>query len=225
MTSALAVFDVDGTLIDSRERIGRAMSFAYRKAGLPDPGFERTRTVVGLALREAFISLEPEASPALISELEAGYVEAFLALQDDASSAEAPYEGAFECLEALAGAGWRLAIATGKTRRGLDRLFAAHDIRGLFDACVCADDGPGKPHPFMIEESLRAAGARAGRAVMIGDAVHDMRMAGAAGVRAIGVSWGFGRPEEILEAGAHEVHDGFDSLRASLARFARESAP
>lgn len=224
MSGALAIFDVDGTLIDSRERIGRAMSYAFDRAGLPDPGFDRTRTVVGLALREAFIALEPDAPPALISTLEKGYVEAFLALEDDTQSAETPYDGAFELLSDLVSEGWRLAIATGKTRRGLDRLFSAHDIRTLFDACLCADDGPGKPHPFMIEASLKAVGGHPARAVMIGDAVHDMRMAGAAGVRAIGVSWGFGRPCEIREAGAHEVHDGFASLRASLERFARESA-
>jgi phosphoglycolate phosphatase len=132
---------------------------------------------------------------------------------------EPMYDGALELLDRLKQDGWLLAIATGKTHRGLDGLFAKHSIRTMFDTVWCADDGPGKPHPFMVDQSMRALGCAPAQSLMIGDAVHDMAMARAAGVRPLGVSWGFGRADELEEAGADEVHHEFRTLTESLLAF------
>jgi phosphoglycolate phosphatase len=112
-----------------------------------------------------------------------------------------------------------MAVATGKSHRGLAALFATHPIEHYFDTVWCADDGPGKPNPFMVEQAMGALGCVPAQSVMIGDAVHDMAMGRAAGVRSLGVSWGFGRAEELENAGASEVHHDFVSLRTSLSGF------
>ena len=117
-----------------------------------------------------------------------------------------------------------LGISTGKSRRGLDAIFASHDIAPFFDTVWCADDGPGKPHPFMCLEAMGEVGAEPSQTLMIGDAVHDMRMARAAGVRAFGVTWGFGRADELHKAGAHEVFNSFEDLNTALEIF-RVSKP
>ena len=122
-------------------------------------------------------------------------------------------------LKQLVEDGWLLGIATGKSRRGIRHLFEAHDLGRYFDAHYCADDGPGKPHPHMIERNLDQLGCDPENTVMIGDATFDMIMARAANVRALGVSWGFCEPYEIIEAGAHELHHDFDSLGEALDRF------
>ena len=89
----------------------------------------------------------------------------------------------------------------------------------LFDTVWCADDGPGKPHPFMVEQAMAALGAAPERSVMIGDAIFDIQMGRAAGVHTLGVSWGFGEAHELDTAGAHEVHHDFETLNAALDGF------
>lgn len=219
MTARLAIFDLDGTLIDSRSLIHEAMLHAHDRTGLPDPGYDRIRKVVGLGLRPAFSMLQPEASDELLSELEAAYVEAFVILRETDTGREPMYAGAMDLIAQLRADGWRLGVATGKSRRGLGNILRKHDLETVFAAAVCAEDGPGKPDPFMVDENLRMTGAAREMTVVIGDAVHDMRMARAAGVRAFGVSWGFARQDELHEAGAHELHETFASLAGSLRAF------
>jgi phosphoglycolate phosphatase len=213
----LAIFDIDGTLVDSRRIILEAMAHAYDRCDLGDPGYDRIRKVVGLGLRQAFSTLEPGASDDLIDQLQAAYVEAFQILREIPEGREHLYEGALDLLENLHARGWKLGVATGKSRRGVAHVLKLHKLDRLFHATVCADDGPGKPNPFMVEENLRLIGAGRGKALVIGDATHDMGMALAAGVRAIGVAWGFATAEELALAGAHEVHHDYSSLSRSLA--------
>jgi phosphoglycolate phosphatase len=215
----LAIWDVDGTLVDSRTAIHEAMTFAYAQNGCAPPSFDDIRHVVGLALRDAFAVLFPDLPAEARARFEAAYVNAFRARREDGEGREPLYPGAGDMLQRLRADGWRLGVATGKSRRGLDRFLASHDLSGMFDTHLCAEDGPGKPHPFMIDRQLSLLAAPRGSAVMIGDAVHDMRMAMAAGVRGVGVSWGFGTADEILLAGAAEVHDGFDTLGAALQKW------
>jgi phosphoglycolate phosphatase len=215
----LAIFDIDGTLVDSRRIILEAMAHAYDRCDLGDPGHDKIRKVVGLGLRQAFQALEPDAPDDLIAQLQAAYVEAFQILRETPDVFEHLYDGALDLLESLHGGGWKLAIATGKSRRGVAHVLRLHRLERLFHASVCADDGPGKPNPFMVEESLRLIGARRENTLVIGDATHDMGMALAAGVRAIGVAWGFATAEELALAGAHEVHHDYPSLSRSLAWF------
>jgi phosphoglycolate phosphatase len=218
----LAIFDIDGTLVDSRQLIHEAMMHAFDRTGLPDPGYDRIRHVIGLGLRQAFETLEPEAPTDVIAALEAAYVEAFVILRATPVGREHMYDGALDLLTHLRATGWRLSVATGKSHRGVAHIYNRHNLAPMFECYRCAEDGPGKPDPFMIASSLSHLDVPADRAVMIGDAVHDMRMARSAGVRALGVTWGFGTADEIRDAGAHEVHHDFATLRASLDVFAAE---
>lgn len=226
MTLKLAVFDVDGTLVDSRRSIARAMGAAFEAVGLEDPGYERTRAIVGLSLVDACDGLAPpDLAPETKARLIEAYKEAFIRHRGQPDHHEPLYAGAQETLHRLAADDWLLAVATGKARRGLKALFAAHPIEQYFTTLWCSDDGPGKPHPHMVLEAMRATGVEAEATVVIGDTAHDMAMARAAETQAFGVTWGFHTGEEIAAAGAHAVFDDFDALNAALDAFAAERAP
>lgn len=217
----LAIWDVDGTLVDSRRVIQSCMEDAFRRTGLPPPDYDATRRVIGISLVEALsILAPPDIGPARMDMLVSHYKNAFTIQRAAPDHHEPMYEGALAVLDMLRQDGWLLAIATGKTHRGLDGLFAKHPIRTYFDTIWCADDGPGKPNPFMVEQAMLALGCVPAQSLMIGDAIHDMAMARSAGVRALGVSWGFGRADELEDAGAHEVHHDFATLQDSLRAFA-----
>jgi phosphoglycolate phosphatase len=220
MRLKLAIFDIDGTLVDSRAVITRSMREAFEALDLPPPGYDQTRHIVGLSLHAGVRQLAPPGLPdAKFEELVEAYRQSFVRQHAEPSFREPLYEGALGLLENLSVNGWLIGIATGKSHKGLARVFEAHPIRRYFDTIWCAEDGPGKPHPFMVEQNLRATGVEASQCLMIGDAIHDMAMARAAGVRAVGVSWGFGETSELNASGAHEVHQDFASLGAALARF------
>lgn len=216
----LAIWDVDGTLVDSRDVIQACMEAAFRKSGLPPPAYEATRHIVGLGLHEGCAILAPpDISRGQLDMLVTNYKTAFVEHRTSPGFHEPLYAGALATLERLRDEGWLMAVATGKSHRGLAALFAKHPIRPYFDTVWCADDGPGKPHPFMVEKAMYALGAQPQESLMVGDAIHDIAMGRAAGVRTLGVSWGFGAAHELEEAGAHEVHHDFTTLRASLLAF------
>lgn len=213
----VAVFDLDGTLVDSRASIGAAVRDAWAALGLDPPGYEPSRRIVGLSLTEAIRTLAPDLPEARHGELMEAYRDAFF--RNRAAGADEPlYPGARETLDELKRSGWRLGIATGKSRRGIEHVFARHGVGHLFDAAFCADDGPGKPHPYMLELNMRALGAAPGETVMIGDTSFDMAMARAAGCTALGVSWGFHTHDEVREH-AHEVVHDFEQMDAWLLRW------
>lgn len=217
----LAIFDLDGTLVDSRRIIAHAMDRAFDAVGLPPPGFERTRHIVGLSLDDACaVMLGPDCPQAQLAALAAGYHQAFVDMKDSAEFLEPLYEGARELLEDLRAAGWKIAAATGKTRAGVAQLFARKQLHAFFDAVGCADDGPGKPHPAMVHKVLAELSVAPAGAILIGDTHWDMTMAKAAGVAALGVSWGFHRSGEIAAAGPAAIHDDFASLKRDLLAFA-----
>ncbi|MEL7231818.1 MAG: HAD-IA family hydrolase, partial [Pseudomonadota bacterium] len=209
--------DMDGTLVDSREVIQTAMAMAFERCGLVPPEYEATRQIVGLGLSEACRRLAPDYDdlPRLVGE----YKEAFVARRSDPDFKEPLYEGAVETLERLANENWLIAMATGKSHAGIKAVFGMHPLAQYFDTIWCADDGPGKPHPFMCLEAMKAVGAEPDQSLIIGDAIFDIQMGRAAGIRSIGVSWGFGEAQELEAAGAHEVHDDFAGLNASLDKF------
>lgn len=216
----LAIWDVDGTLVDSRAVIQACMEAAFRETGLPPPDYDATRRIVGLSLVAGIAQLAPpDIGVARLEFLVDAYRHTFTRLRADPALHEPMYDGALDVLDRLKQDGWLLAIATGKTHRGLDGLFAKHPIKSYFDTVWCADDGPGKPHPFMVEQAMRALGCAPSQSLMIGDAIHDIAMGRAAGVRSLGVSWGFGRADELQEAGADEVHHEFSTLTDSLMAF------
>jgi phosphoglycolate phosphatase len=201
----LAIFDCDGTLVDSQANICVAMEECFASAGLPAPPREQTRRVVGLSLVEAMQAMLPAADDSLHRALAEDYKTAFQRLRARGRVEEPLYEGIPELLDTLEADGWLLGVATGKSDRGLGLCLDCHGLSRRFVTRQTADRHPSKPHPSMIEAALADAGADATSAVMIGDTSFDMTMAEAAGVTAIGVAWGYHRPEELIAAGADFV--------------------
>ena len=215
----LAVFDVDGTLVDSRAILKQASDAAFAALGLPAPPYDELRQIVGLSLREGLAILAPGRSGEVQETLVAHYKASFGDLHRQPGFVEPLYDGAAELLDRLKREGWKIAMATGKSRRGVDMIVAMHRWADLFDSTHCADDGPGKPHPAMLLEAMQVLDASPACTVMVGDTAHDIGMAKAAGVRAVGVTWGFHTRAEIEAAGADAVLDTFEDLAAELQRF------
>lgn len=220
MSLKLVVWDVDGTLVDSRQSIFDTSVAVYGRLGLPIPTYDQVRQIVGLGLREAFEMLSPELSADEINEVTRFYREEFQALRRDPDFIEPLYDGAAETLDRLRADGWKIAMATGKSRSGVETVLRLHGWADLFDSTHCADDGPGKPHPAMLLEAMTALDTPPERTIMVGDTAHDMRMAKAAGVYGQGVTWGFHTAEEIRQGGADHVAEDFATLNRQLDAFA-----
>lgn len=213
----LAVFDCDGTLIDSQVNILRAMADSFIRHGLVPPPEHATRRIVGLSLLEAVQELLPEAELALQQSLAQDYKTAFQRLRADRSLDPEPlYPGIAAGLAHLEAQGWLLGVATGKSDRGLALALANHGLTNHFVTLQTADRHPSKPHPAMLRAAMAEAGAEAGATVIIGDTVFDMGMGVNAGVRAIGVDWGYHEPDELRDAGAETVVSDFAALIAWL---------
>lgn len=205
MSVKLAVFDCDGTLIDGQASICDAMERAFADHGLPLPPRSQIRRAVGLSLPQAVRRLQPEAAAAEHDAIVDAYKLAFRAAREAGELQQPLFPGMAQLLGSLHADGWQLGVATGMSTRGLTHCLATHGITRLFATLQTADDHPSKPHPAMLEAALLDAGADPGDAVMIGDTVFDMIMARDAGVRAIGVDWGYHPPQELLAAGAEGV--------------------
>ena len=212
----LALFDCDGTLVDSQASICMAMEQCFAAASLPPPARQATRRVVGLSLLEAVRMLHPEGAPGLHREMAEEYKRAFQRLRADAMAEEPLFDGIADVLDRLAGAGWLLGIATGKSNRGLDFCLERHGLRDRFVTLQTADLHPSKPHPAMALQAMAEAGAIPGASVMIGDTSYDIVMAKAAGMPAIGVAWGYHDAAELLAEGADRVAEHPDELPALL---------
>jgi phosphoglycolate phosphatase len=215
MTVRLVIFDVDGTLVDSQADILGAMDAAFAAFSMPSPPREAILSIVGLSLPQAFARLMPDSDPALQAGLSEAYKQAYGDNRAVTGTAGSPlFPGARAALDHLAARpDLILAVATGKSRRGLDGLIAAHGLEGMFHNRQVADDHPSKPHPSMIRQALTDAGVAAHRAVMVGDTTFDMDMGRAAGVATIGVSWGY-HPVARLKAD-HVIHS-FAELPAAI---------
>ncbi|MEO5374950.1 MAG: HAD-IA family hydrolase [Alphaproteobacteria bacterium] len=214
----LAVFDVDGTLVDSQHNIIAAMSEAFETHGHPPPPPADVRRIIGLSLVEAVAALLPGADPAHHGRVAETYGAMFAILRRRPDHSEPLFPGAVECLTALGAAGFQLGIATGKSRRGLQALLDRTGLGERFTTLHTADDGPGKPHPAMLAAAMADTGIPADRTVMIGDTSFDMLMARAAGTAGIGVAWGYHGVGDLEDAGAHQVVATFADLPAAVAR-------
>jgi phosphoglycolate phosphatase len=209
----LVIFDCDGTLVDSQHMICEAMRTSFTASGLAVPHRSHLLRHVGLSVTEAMIAMTGLGEGDAVAKLSADYRAAFTELRKEARLAEPMFPGAGETIGALsAQRDILLGMATGKSRRGVDRLLEREGLEGVFATIMTADDAPSKPHPAMIEQAMDAVGARAEETVMIGDATFDMLMARAASVPAIGVGWGYHEPAELAEAGASAVVEDFDAL-------------
>ncbi len=213
----LAIFDCDGTLVDSQSSICLAMEHCFAGQKLEPPGRETIRRIVGLSLVEAVAQLLPEADDALHRVMAEDYKRAYFTLRTAGKIEDEPlYDGVAEAIADLDAAGWLLGVATGKSDRGLLRVLEHHGLRDRFVTLQTADRHPSKPHPSMIEAAIAEAGATPDTTAMIGDTSFDMLMARAAGAHAVGVAWGYHSRHELLEAGATHVADHALALPASL---------
>ena len=201
----LALFDCDGTLVDSQHNICAAMEECFGAAGLEPPTRERTRAIVGLSLVEAMRAILPEADPDFHVALAEDYKKVFQAMRQRGLADEPLYDGVAELIEQLEEDGWLLGVATGKSDRGLALCLAHHGLAARFVTLQTADRHPSKPHPSMVLQAMADAGAEAESTVVIGDTSYDMAMARAAGATAIGAAWGYHEPAMLTEAGAHHV--------------------
>ncbi|MDR0736738.1 MAG: HAD-IA family hydrolase [Zoogloeaceae bacterium] len=182
----LVVFDWDGTLMDSAAAIVRAILAASLDLGLTPPTEERARHVIGLGLDEALRHVVPGLPPERYPEMADGYRRHYLSCQHELVL----FPGVENLLARLAERGCQLAVATGKSRRGLDAALDNFNLRAHFRALRCADQCLSKPHPQMLLELMQECGVAPGRTLMIGDTTHDLEMARNANVAAIGVCYG-----------------------------------
>ncbi len=198
----LAIFDCDGTLVDSGATIYRALKTAFDAHGLDCPPPSVSRKVIGLSLVEAMAALAPGADHEGLSRT---YKDAFFAMRQSGHVEEPLFEGILPLLDALEDDGWLLAVATGKSDRGLRHCLESHGIHARFVSLQTADRHPSKPHPAMAMAAIAEAGAVPESSVVIGDTSFDIGMALAAGAGAIGAGWGYHEAAELAAAGAHGI--------------------
>jgi len=208
----LAVFDCDGTLVDSLHSIVHSMQQACLAHGAPPPSSDSVRRIIGLPLETAIADLLPELDAKSVWDIREGYREVFSGLRARGEVHEPLFPGALEALDTLEQDGWMLGVATGKAHRGLVSTLATHDLEDRFVTLQTADRAAGKPHPEMLHNAMSETGAEARMTVMIGDTTFDMEMARNAGTMAIGVAWGYHEAEELKAAGAEIVIDGFGDI-------------
>jgi phosphoglycolate phosphatase len=182
----LLVFDWDGTLIDSAGAIVASIQASCSDLGLPVPARERAAHVIGLGLKDALAYAVPELPPSEYGRLAERYRHHYLARDADIEL----FPGMREMLALLKVRGHVLAVATGKSRVGLERALEATQLKQYFDSSRCADETYSKPHPAMLQELMQELRIEAETTLMIGDTVHDLQMAASAGVPALAVSYG-----------------------------------
>ncbi len=208
----LAVFDLDGTIVDSQKVIVAGMQQAGEAHGLELPEANDIKRVVGLPLKTAVGKLFPESDDHQHTTLTDSYRQAIIAMRKVGDAEEPLYPGAGGVLESLDENGWLLGIATGKPHRGLVSSLRPYNLLERFVTLQTADRGPGKPSPEMLFRAMAETGAEKDHTVMIGDTTFDMEMARNAGTYAVGVAWGYHEVEELEAAGAHAVVQEFESL-------------
>ena len=203
----LIAFDWDGTLFDSTAIIVRSIQAAVRDVGGATPSVQAASYVIGMALPQALAHAAPDVSPERYPELGQRYRYHYMQHQDDLSL----FDGVLPLLERLRERGHLLAVATGKSRRGLDEALRSVSLRGVFDGSRTADETAGKPHPLMLQELMAEFDVPPERLLMVGDTTHDLQMAQNAGCASVGVSYGAHEPEAFAALNplhvAHSVAD------------------
>ena len=183
----LYIFDWDGTLVDSTARIVSCLELAAKRCQLPVLSPDSYQNIIGLGLFEACRVLYPQLDDEGVDALRLAYSEAFVAADSEPCRF---FPGVGEVLQQLMVDGHQLAVATGKSRRGLDRALGALGIGDWFVATRCADETRSKPHPLMLEQLLEETGCEVSQAIMLGDTEYDLEMAQLAGMRSIAVTCG-----------------------------------
>ena len=215
----LAIFDCDGTLVDSGATIYRALAESFDRHGLELPPPRESRRVIGLSLTQAMAALVPDANQRDHEELAETYKQCFHRARQNGLVEEPLFDGVLELLDTLEADGWLLAVATGKSDRGLRFCLESHGLHARFISLQTADRHPSKPSPAMALAAMADAGANGESTIVVGDTSYDMAMAVAAGATGIGAGWGYHDADELMAAGARAVADE----PAEVAAFAREA--
>ena len=211
----LIVFDLDGTLVDSEALIVASVTEAFRAVNEPVPDVGAIRAISGITARDALAILAPGADEARVDVLLESYVDHYH--RRSAASIEPLFEGALELLDRLqASPETILAVVTGKGYAGAVTLLERNGIIDRFNSIETPTHNRGKPDPEMVHTAMNKAGVDAAHTVMLGDTVHDMRMAKAAGVKALGVAWGYHEAADLELAGADIVVRGFSEVDARI---------
>jgi len=208
----LIAFDWDGTLFDSTKIIVRCIQRAVVDVGGAMPSDKDASYVIGMGLMQALAHAAPDVPKEKYPELGARYRHHYTAHQNDI----ALFDGVLALLEELKARQHWLAVATGKSRRGLDEALGSVQLKGMFDGSRTADETAGKPHPLMLQELMSEFGAEPQRTLMIGDTTHDLQMAVNAGCAAVGVSYGAHEPGDFHALGPLFVAHTVPELRAWL---------
>jgi phosphoglycolate phosphatase len=214
----LIIFDCDGTLVDSQHKICAAMAHAFTAMALPVPARAEILGIVGLSLPQVFAVLAPEQPASVQAELAELYRTDFPARRREAALHDPLFAGMGALVTTLGRrADIVLGMATGKSRRGVARILEREGWSGHFLTIQTADDHPSKPHPAMILQAMAEVGADAATTTMVGDTTYDIEMALNAGVRGVGVGWGYHAPARLLQAGAERVVNTSEELLAAIA--------
>ena len=214
----LAVFDCDGTLVDSFAAIDAVMHQAFARHGFSGPDADDVRSVIGLELEAAIKGLLPGTGPEIHENVAVSYREISDERRREGSRKDPLYPGATDAVRQLESRGWLLGVATGKSLHGLRQTLRAHELLDRFVTLHTPDTSPGKPNPDMLIQAMDATGTRREEAVMIGDTTYDMEMAVNAGVAAVGVAWGYHPAGDLRDAGAGEIASSFAELPDLLNR-------
>ncbi|MBM1188311.1 MULTISPECIES: HAD-IA family hydrolase [Pseudomonas] len=209
----LLIFDWDGTLADSIGRIVTSMQEAARRAGRAERDDEAIKGIIGLGLPEAILTLYPDMAAEQVIAFRQHYANTYIALDAEPSPL---FVGVVESLEAFRAQGYRLAVATGKARRGLDRVLKAHGWERFFDVTRAADETASKPDPLMLNQILAHCDMRPEQALMVGDASFDLLMARNAGIDSVAVSYGAQSIERLRDFDPVLEVDHFPELRGWL---------
>lgn len=203
----LAIFDCDGTLVDSGATIHRALAETFDFHGMIPPPPRECRKIIGLSLTQAMAALVPGGSQADHLQLAETYKGCFHRARQEGRVEEPLFDGILELLDTLESDGWLLAVATGKSDRGLRLCLESHGLEARFISLQTADRHPSKPSPQMALAAMADAGAAPGSTIVVGDTSFDMGMAVASGTTGIGAGWGYHESRELLAAGARAVAD------------------
>nr|WP_306218359.1 MULTISPECIES: HAD-IA family hydrolase [unclassified Pseudomonas] len=211
----MLIFDWDGTLANSIGRIVEAMHMASTRSGFELCSDLAVKGIIGLGLPEAIRTLYPHIADAELVAFREHYADHYIALEAEPSPL---FDGVVQSLEAFRAEGYQLAVATGKARRGLDRVLKAHGWEDYFDVTRAADETASKPHPLMLEQILAHCGVLPRQALMVGDASFDLMMARNAGMDSVAVSYGAQAAEALQAYEPRLTIDHFSELQAWLSR-------
>jgi len=209
----LVIFDWDGTLMDSAQKISNCVRVAAKQTGLPEPTEQQAKSIIGLGLYEAMATLFPQADNAKVNEVVEAYKHHFVNAD---KTEEGLFDGVAKALTTMEETGAMLAIATGKSRAGLDRVLGKVGLAHHFTVTRCADETRSKPHPQMLLEILEFTSIDPQKTIMVGDTTFDLDMAQNAGVAGLGAGYGVHSQQALEDSKALYVAQSFADLAAWL---------